>query len=101
MSGLVFRPSAEEDAEEAALWYERQRPGLGSRFPVELGAVLHRIREAPLQFPRVSATVRRAMLGRFPYAVYFVIEEEVIVLLAILHMHRHPDTWKERPEGAG
>ena len=89
---------AQYDIETAALWYEQQREGLGARFVAELDHVLGRIGSHPLQFPIVEAPVRRGLLRRFPYAVYFVAESEDDrpAILAVLHQHRAPDAWRTR-----
>jgi plasmid stabilization system protein ParE len=89
---------AQDDIEAAALWYEQQREGLGTRFVVELDTVLDRVGTYPLQFPIVEGPVRRALLRRFPYAVYFVTEDEggCPAILAVLHQHRDPDAWRSR-----
>lgn len=92
---LLLRPEARLDIEEAAFWYEDQRVGLGDRLTAELGDLLIRIEKSPLQFPLVDHGVRRGLLHRFPYAVYFVLEEAVIVL-AVLHQRRNPEVWKQR-----
>jgi plasmid stabilization system protein ParE len=87
---------AQDDIEAAALWYEQQREGLGARFVAELDSVLDRIGRSPLQFPIIEAPVRRGLLRRFPYAVYFVAEDGPPTVLAVLHQHRHPDAWRSR-----
>jgi toxin ParE1/3/4 len=93
---LILRPEAERDAEEAAFWYDLQRPNLGDRFTQELRQLFDRIAEYPLQFPRLDPTIRRGHLQHFPYSVYFAAEEETVVVIAVLHQRRHPDTWKRR-----
>ncbi len=93
---LIIRPEAELDVESSAVWYERQQPGLGSRFVDGLNEVFARITETPLQFPQLDKGVRRALLRRFPYGIYFVPEPHRLVVLAVLHLRRHPDTWKRR-----
>jgi plasmid stabilization system protein ParE len=50
------------------------------------------IRDTRLQFPEISAAVRRALLHRFPYAIYFRVTEESVVILAVLHLRRDPRT---------
>ena len=65
MNDLRVRPEAELDVFEAALWYEGEREGLGSIFLDAVRYVLGRIAERPLQFPLVSADIRRAFLHRF------------------------------------
>jgi len=96
MRKLVTRLQAQLDIEEAASWYERWRPGLGLRFLDELDYVLNRVSAAPLQFPAIHPGVRRALLNRFPYSVYFLPGEEEVEVIAVLHQHRHPDTWRSR-----
>jgi plasmid stabilization system protein ParE len=93
---LVLRPEAELDMEEAALWYEVERQGLGDRFVSELSRLFVRITESPRQFPVVEEGARRGLLHRFPYAVYFLLEEDTATVLAVIHQRRHPDRWKRR-----
>jgi plasmid stabilization system protein ParE len=95
MADVIVRPRARADIREAALWYERQRPGLGVEFALRFDAVVERISQNPLQFPEIGSGVRRALLQRFPYAIYFVLSAGPVII-AILHQRRHPDTWKQR-----
>ena len=95
MAEVIVRPAAEADIRETALWYESQRPGLASEFTLRLDALVERIAQNPLQFPEIGSGVRRALLQRFPYAIYFVVTDCPVVI-AVLHQRRHPDTWKER-----
>jgi plasmid stabilization system protein ParE len=92
----LVRPEAHADIEEAALWYEDQRPGLGELFTSELFELIDRIAESPLQFPVVGLSVRRGLLQRFPYAVFFLLVEGSAVVLAVLHQRRDPAVWKRR-----
>jgi plasmid stabilization system protein ParE len=59
---FIVRPLAEADLENAAGWYDEERPGLATRFFSEVDQTFARIRERPLQFPTVSREVRRALL---------------------------------------
>jgi plasmid stabilization system protein ParE len=93
---LIIRPEAELDVESSALWYERQQPRLGSRFLDALSEVFARITENPLQFRQLERGVRRALLPRFPYGIYFVPEPNRVVVLAVLHLQRDPEAWKNR-----
>ncbi|MEY4527564.1 MAG: hypothetical protein RL768_1283 [Nitrospirota bacterium] len=95
-SRLILQPQSELDIQAAAVWYEDQRPGLGEKFLNELDQVFQRIVENPLQFPRLEAAVHRALLRHFPYGVYFVIGDERVDVLAVLHLQRHPEMWKSR-----
>jgi len=87
---------AELDIFEAALRYEREQATLGVQFEADLDRVFSRLSENPLQFPLIEAEARRALLRRFPYDVFFTINDDTVLVLAVLHLHRHPDTWKRQ-----
>ena len=93
---FMVRTLAEADIESAAQWYDRQRPGLAERFLTDLERTFTRIRERPLQFPAIVGDVRRALLHIFPYAVYFQASEDVLNILAVLHLRRHSRAWQRR-----
>lgn len=95
MAEVIVRRAAQADVRETALWYESRRPGLGIEFTLQFDALVERIAQEPFQFPEIGSGVRRALLRRFPYAVYFVVAARPVVI-AVLHQHRHPDTWQER-----
>jgi plasmid stabilization system protein ParE len=92
---VVFRPQAEDEALEVRRWYESRRPGLGQEFSEELNASIQRMAAGPLVFPRAHGEIRRAVLSRFPYAVYFRVAEAAVVVLAI-HGRQHPSRWRRR-----
>lgn len=69
---VVFRHAALQDFEDAALWYEGRRPGLGGEFQSAIEDALRLIQGDPLMHPRVHLLVRRVRVWRFPYAVYAV-----------------------------
>ena len=93
---LVLRPQAEAELLDARDWYEDQRPGLGGDFAAEIDRTLSGILQEPLAYPRVQAEVRRALVGRFPYAIYFRATPNEIVVLAVIHGRRHPRRWQSR-----
>lgn len=78
--GVVFRPQAEDEVLDVRQWYEAKRPGLGQEFGQALDVLVARIAESPLAFPRVHSESRRAVLSRFPYAVYFRVADEAVVV---------------------
>ena len=84
MSGRVsFRPEAEAEALETRDWYEGRRPGLGAEFRAALEETIERMADNPMQFRFVRGETRRAILHRFPYAVYFRVADNEIVVLAV------------------
>lgn len=93
---LVSAPRADLDVEAAFEWYENERSGLGLEFLDELRATYDRIADGPLKYQLIRSGIRRALLQRFPYAVYFAVEEGVLVVLAVLHASRDPAEWQRR-----
>lgn len=86
---------AELDIRAAALWYDSRREGLGAEFVLELDVLCERIVANPDHFPSVGGGIRRALLRRFPYAVYFA-ADGVPTIVAVLHQHRDPRAWQHR-----
>ena len=93
---LVAEPAADRDVEAAFAWYEHECTGLGLDFLAELRVAYDRILEGPFKYRNQRSGIRRALLRRFPYAVYFSLEDDAIVVLAVLHAHRDPAAWQTR-----
>jgi plasmid stabilization system protein ParE len=91
-----LRAEAESDIQDAAVWYESQRLCLGHDFLDAAEASFARISENPLQFPILYRSARRALLSRFPFGVFFRIEGQTIVVLAVMHASRNPVRWRDR-----
>lgn len=89
-------PEAQRDIREAALWYERREIHLGLRFVREVRSSIRFIEQNPLRFPIVEQDIRRALLKSFPYSIYFLKNTEDVAIIAVLHQHRRPGTWRER-----
>ena len=66
-----FRPAAVEDLREARDWYEAQRPGLGDELGEIVARTLDLIAAQPEAFPEVVPGVRRAVIARFPYGIFY------------------------------
>lgn len=93
---LVSEPQADLDIEATFHWYENEQSGLGLDFLDELRATYDRIVKGPLKYQELRSSIRRALVKRFPYAVYFAVEGDVIVVLAVLHASRDPVEWQRR-----
>ncbi|MEJ2310722.1 MAG: type II toxin-antitoxin system RelE/ParE family toxin [Gammaproteobacteria bacterium] len=96
---LTVRREAEGDIKKAFDWYEEQRSGLGEEFLVQIEAVFGRIEDDPELYESVFKRVRRALIRRFPYSVYFLLESGNPVVIAVLHQRRSPVRWRERTPG--
>lgn len=93
---LIFRPEAESDVQSSYDWYQKQSDGLGDEFLDALDQVITGIQRLPEQHPMVHADIRRALLRRFPYAVFYMNEPSRIVILAVMHQSRDPARWQDR-----
>ena len=95
---LRVEPEALAELQEAASWYNRERPGLGLEFLDAVESTLARVRELPGVFAVVMERplVRRALLRRFPYAVVFTVHEDAIHVIAYAHAKRRPLYWARR-----
>ena len=88
---LIVRAEAETDLLQAYSWYEDQRPGLGRDFMEQVSRCQQAVEQRPMSFPLVDSMARRAMVRRFPYALFFVVDVGHISIVAAFHMARHPD----------
>jgi plasmid stabilization system protein ParE len=93
---VIFTPAARAELIEAQDWYEGEAPGLGRRFRQAVEVLAERMRANPRQFPVVFKSVRRALLRRFPYALFFVVEDQTLFVIACFHASRDPLQWQSR-----
>ena len=93
---VVWIPEANEDLLEARGWYDNIRPGLGERFALAVEATIETLAEHPLQFTVVHRNRRRAGVRRFPYGIFFEVQDNRIVVIACFHSKRNPRRWQLR-----
>jgi plasmid stabilization system protein ParE len=91
-----IRPEAEIDVDEATTWYEKQRKGLGPEFLDEFWKGLERIQENPYLYSVVYRNTRRVLVRRFPFAIYYRIEHNSLIVVAVNHGSRDPQSWRGR-----
>jgi plasmid stabilization system protein ParE len=93
---LILKPRAEGDIQQAYCWYEDQRSGLGNEFLLSLEACLDNIKRNPLLYSYVHRELRRALVRRFPYGVFYLVEERTVVVLAVLDCRQDEEAWLSR-----
>jgi plasmid stabilization system protein ParE len=96
---IIFTRAARAELIDAQDWYEGEAAGMGRRFRQAIDAVIERMSDNPRQFPTVLKNVRRALLRRFPYSLFFVIEDEALTVIACFHASRDPSHWQKRQSG--
>jgi plasmid stabilization system protein ParE len=93
---LSIRPEAEADLANSFDFYQECRLGLGTDLLLCVEECLERMKRNPFQFPQVYKTVHRALIHRFPYALFFVVTEQQVVVLAVMHASQSPKRWQSR-----
>ncbi|MEY2829988.1 MAG: hypothetical protein RIQ33_1846 [Bacteroidota bacterium] len=97
---LEVQTAAEKDLAEATYWYESHLEGLGLELLICFRASTQQIQQHPLgyevKYKIKGRAVRVAMLNRFPYGVYFFVDENTIQIVAVMHAKRSDRNWKKR-----
>ena len=87
---LCFLPEVEEDVIAGYLWYEGKSSGLGEDFLRVFYACANEIARNPLLYPKRYSEFHRRLLRRFPYALYYMIEDNKIIVFGLFHCARDP-----------
>jgi toxin ParE1/3/4 len=95
----VFHPAALIEYSEAVQYYAQNRTALAQAFIDAVENTIYRIRESPTTWQIIDEDVRRCMTRKFPYGVLYTVEEDEILILAIMHCSREPNYWKNRKTG--
>ena len=95
---MTYRFAADALAEyiAAGQFYNQQVPGLGNEFADEIEAGVQLVLSSPLTWRLVEGDVRRYLVRRFPYGIYYTVERDSVVIWAVKHLHRDPDYWQAR-----
>ena len=93
---IIVRPEAAREIQEAFDWYEEKSEGLGLEFLRAADACMAGIERNPLASPTLYQDIRRSLLRRFPYALFYMVKEERIIVLACFHAKRNPIDWMRR-----
>jgi len=93
---VVFRRAAKSEFEDAAVWHDEKRPGLGEEFIREIDDAVAKAAAAPQRYPVVFGDIRRTVARRFPFAVYFRVRSDALVVLAVFQGRREPAIWQRR-----
>jgi plasmid stabilization system protein ParE len=90
---VMIRRVAEIEILEAFVWYEEQLEDLGFEFLQTLDEAVLSLQYHPQSYQIVYKNIRRVLLRKFPYAVFYIVENDKIIVLACLHQKRHRDEW--------
>ena len=93
---IEFLPPARAELTDAISYYNTQSEGLGYEFAAEVKRTLERIAQNPDAWFKLSKRTRRCRTIRFPYGVIYQIREETLLIVAIMHLSKEPETWKSQ-----
>jgi len=95
---MSFRlhPEAERELHDAVEYYEDIEPGLGYDLSVEVYSAIQRAVAYPRAWPVLDDEIRRALVRRFPYGVLYSVEEDTLLIVAVMNLRREPGYWKGR-----
>lgn len=93
---IAVRPEAAREVQEAFDWYDEKSEGLGLEFLRAAEACLAGVKRNPFASLAIYQEIRRALLRKFPYALFYLIKEEQIIVLACFHIKRNPIDWMRR-----
>lgn len=91
-----FLSPAQRELSEAVQYYEQASPGLGLEFLDEIERTVERILQHPEAWTRVAEHHRRCRTRRFPYGVIYSIQQDEVIIAAVMNLRRHPNSWKQR-----
>ena len=92
---VVYRRKVGRDLADKFGYYEGQGAGLGEEFIAAVESTFDAIESYPEMFSRVHGDVRRAVVSKFPYAVFYRVEPKHVVVLTVLHTARDPRLWPQ------
>ncbi len=96
MKPIFFHPAAESEMINAAEWYETQQTNLGKRFLTTVQEAINRLSLQPDSYPLVESNVQRCLTKTFPFGVLFRTKPYHVEIIAVMHLHRNPNYWKNR-----
>ena len=93
---ITFLPPAKDELVEAISYCNAQSEGLGYEFAAEVKRILERVVQHPDAWSPLSTCTRRCRTNRFPYGVIYQAREEILLIVAVMHLGREPETWRSR-----
>jgi hypothetical protein len=94
-----FHPAAAEEYAAAAEYYKLIDPMLGKRFVQEIETLISEARRSPLLYRKIEGDLRRHLAKSFPFALIYQDLSEVLWIVAVMPLKRHPEYWRQRQDG--
>ncbi|MEB3339938.1 type II toxin-antitoxin system RelE/ParE family toxin [Okeania sp.] len=92
----IFHPAALTEYSEAVEFYAERRVEIAQKFINAVENTIFKIVEYPTRWPAIDQDIRRCLIQKFPYGIIYTIEDNFILILAVMHCSRKPGYWKDR-----
>jgi plasmid stabilization system protein ParE len=95
---VLLLDEAENELDEAFIWYESQKIGLGIEFVDSLNKAFEFLKKHPEASAKKKKSVYRYVMSRFPFGIYYILDKKLfqVQVIAILHFKRKPGIWRKR-----
>jgi plasmid stabilization system protein ParE len=93
---VKFLEAALAEFNETVSYYKTQKEGLGSEFSEQVQAAIQRIIEYPEAWSFISRRTRRCRTKQFPYGIVYQFRGDTLLIIAVMHLHREPESWRGR-----
>lgn len=93
---ISVRKEAQADIYHAFSYYSQISSSLGGDFLASIDEVMSRISDGPLHYQIVYRDIRRALCRRYPYAVFYQVHENILLVFGVFHIHKNPQEWQDR-----
>jgi len=87
---ILILAEAEHDLDDAFIWYELNQIGLGKKFFESIDESVQFLSESPLIFAEIYRGLRRSLIKKFPYGIYYkvILETNEIQIVGVIHFGR-------------
>ena len=98
MYSVDVHPDVYGELEHSRVWYEERANNLGTEFVSEVDRAIETVRESPTLWPLQDERqcIRRYLIHRFPYGLIYRIRDNIVQVIAVMHLRRQPDYWRGR-----
>ncbi|MEJ2424987.1 MAG: type II toxin-antitoxin system RelE/ParE family toxin [Candidatus Thiodiazotropha sp.] len=94
---LTIRKEAERDIDEQFNYYEEKREGLGHNYLLCIEEALGKLQRNPLAYRKIHNELRRLPIKRFPHRIFYLVQNNNVIVTAVFHVRKAPISWDTRP----
>ena len=93
---IELSDEAETDFNESYEYYLEDSPKVADTFFRRINICFEDIKQNPNSFPFAYKDIRKYVVKKFPFVIYYRIIDSIIQVIGIFHTSRNPEIWNER-----